>query len=71
MTDEAGARPAGPQCPTCARVIAWAGNPARPFCSLRCKLIDLGRWLDGTFRVPGPPLALPDGPIPDASHRDE
>jgi uncharacterized protein len=28
----------------------------RPFCSERCKLADLGRWLSGDYRVPGPPV---------------
>jgi uncharacterized protein len=29
-----------------------AGNPFRPFCSERCKLIDLGRWAGGEYRIP-------------------
>jgi endogenous inhibitor of DNA gyrase (YacG/DUF329 family) len=41
----------------CDRVVAWVGNPARPFCAISCGLIDLGRWLDGNFRVPGAPLS--------------
>jgi endogenous inhibitor of DNA gyrase (YacG/DUF329 family) len=57
VTDEARARAVGPRCPTCDRVVAWAGNPARPFCSRACRLIDLGRWLDGAVRIPGAPLA--------------
>lgn len=28
----------------------------RPFCSERCKLLDLGRWVDGNYRVPGDPV---------------
>jgi endogenous inhibitor of DNA gyrase (YacG/DUF329 family) len=28
--------------------------PFRPFCSQRCKLVDLGRWLDGTYSVSEP-----------------
>jgi len=28
-----------------------AGNPHRPFCSERCKLIDLGNWVTGVYRV--------------------
>ena len=28
----------------------------RPFCSERCRLADLGRWLGGEFRIPGTPL---------------
>ncbi len=33
-------------CPTCAKVVGWTDtNPWRPFCSERCRLIDLGDWL--------------------------
>ena len=32
----------------------------RPFCSERCKLLDLARWLDGDYRIAGEP-ALPGG----------
>jgi uncharacterized protein len=28
------------------------GNPFRPFCSERCKTIDLGNWISGAFRIP-------------------
>jgi uncharacterized protein len=70
VTDEAHARAAGPCCPMCDRVVAWVGNPARPFCSISSRLIDLGHWLDGTFRVPGPPLALPDPPVSFGSGRN-
>jgi endogenous inhibitor of DNA gyrase (YacG/DUF329 family) len=41
-------------CPTCAKVMEGASLaelPNFPFCSKRCKLVDLGRWLDGTYRV--------------------
>ncbi|QIW16464.1 DNA gyrase inhibitor [Pasteurellaceae bacterium RH1A] len=32
-------------CPTCEKEVVWsAQNPYRPFCSERCKLIDLGEW---------------------------
>ncbi len=27
-----------------------------PFCGERCRLVDLGRWLDGDYRLPGAPL---------------
>ena len=33
----------------------------RPFCSERCRLIDLGRWLNGDYRIAGAP-ADPDSP---------
>lgn len=43
-------------CPTCNRPVAWSqGSLYRPFCSRRCKLIDLGAWLDGSHRIPGEP----------------
>jgi hypothetical protein len=32
----------------------------RPFCSERCRTIDLGRWLSGGYRVPGEPAPEPD-----------
>jgi len=42
-----------PACPTCNKtVLPLAENPAFPFCSARCKTIDLGRWLNEEYRVP-------------------
>jgi endogenous inhibitor of DNA gyrase (YacG/DUF329 family) len=40
------------RCPTCAKPTSWQGNSQRPFCSLTCRLIDLGGWLDERYRVP-------------------
>jgi len=40
-------------CPTCGRAVAWvAENRQRPFCSERCRQIDLGAWAAGDYRVP-------------------
>jgi endogenous inhibitor of DNA gyrase (YacG/DUF329 family) len=40
-------------CPTCAAEVAWVpDNKFRPFCSERCKLIDLGAWATEAYRVP-------------------
>ncbi|MBQ6669444.1 MAG: DNA gyrase inhibitor YacG [bacterium] len=39
-------------CPICGRECDWEGNPSRPFCSERCRLVDLGRWADESYRVP-------------------
>jgi endogenous inhibitor of DNA gyrase (YacG/DUF329 family) len=40
-------------CPICRRLVAArAENPAYPFCSERCRLVDLGRWLGEEYRVP-------------------
>ena len=51
------------ECPTCHKVVTVSGKedaPFRPFCCERCKMVDLGRWLDGTYRVsePAPPESL-------------
>ncbi|HXW74989.1 MAG TPA: DNA gyrase inhibitor YacG [Steroidobacteraceae bacterium] len=37
--------PARVKCPTCQRHLEWDSAPFRPFCSERCRLIDLGAWL--------------------------
>ncbi|MGM0593535.1 MAG: DNA gyrase inhibitor YacG [Pseudomonadota bacterium] len=43
-------------CPTCQKRTEWSeDNPWRPFCSERCKLIDLGEWATENRRIPGPP----------------
>jgi hypothetical protein len=39
-------------CPTCNASASWQGNAHRPFCSLTCRLVDLGVWLDEGYRVP-------------------
>lgn len=41
------------RCPRCGRRVDWQGNPHRPFCSETCRLIDLGRWADESYRIPG------------------
>jgi hypothetical protein len=43
-------------CPTCQRQIAWTSEfPWRPFCSERCKMVDLGAWLANDRAIPGEP----------------
>ncbi|MBR7888600.1 DNA gyrase inhibitor YacG [Marinomonas sp. A79] len=40
-------------CPTCQTKTAWTKeNPDRPFCSSRCKLIDLGAWASESYSIP-------------------
>ncbi len=39
-------------CPKCRNETTWTGNPYRPFCSKRCKLIDLGSWIDERYAIP-------------------
>lgn len=44
-------------CPTCNRPVEWSeSSPWRPFCSERCKLIDLGAWASGQRAIPGDPI---------------
>jgi endogenous inhibitor of DNA gyrase (YacG/DUF329 family) len=40
------------KCLICGRETVYQGNPFRPFCSERCKLIDLDNWLAGRYRIP-------------------
>ncbi|QEL63944.1 hypothetical protein OTERR_04680 [Oryzomicrobium terrae] len=52
-------------CPTCGKEQPWSPeNPWRPFCSERCKLIDLGAWATESYRVP---LAENDGGLDEPS----
>jgi len=40
-------------CPQCGANVVWdAANRYRPFCSERCKMIDLGAWATESYRVP-------------------
>ncbi len=50
-------------CPICRRPLAEADTlDHQPFCSERCRLVDLSKWLGGEYIVPGPPVL--DGPTP-------
>lgn len=40
------------KCPTCQNSVQWLpDNTYRPFCCLRCKMIDLGEWADEKYAV--------------------
>jgi uncharacterized protein len=41
------------RCPECGKP---SSRESFPFCSPRCKAIDLNRWLSGVYVIPGPPL---------------
>ena len=43
-------------CPVCKNLTTWEENSFRPFCSERCKLIDLGAWASDEYRIPGNPV---------------
>ncbi|GAA5444247.1 DNA gyrase inhibitor YacG [Microbulbifer sp. NBRC 101763] len=41
-------------CPTCKKPVEWNDKfPFKPFCSERCKLIDLGEWASEGHKIPG------------------
>nr|WP_321241716.1 DNA gyrase inhibitor YacG [uncultured Tolumonas sp.] len=40
------------KCPTCSKLVSWiTENSYRPFCSERCRLIDLGEWFSEERRI--------------------
>jgi hypothetical protein len=60
------------QCPTCHRAIAWSDEyPCRPFCSERCRLIDLGAWLSEQRAISGNEAEIGESdPPPDEAARE-
>lgn len=59
------------KCPTCGRPIDWSDAfPYRPFCSERCRLIDLGAWLTEQHAIPGEPADPTGQPAPGADDAD-
>ena len=62
------------KCPTCRRPVEWSqASPFRPFCSERCRLVDLGAWFSERHAIPddadGPDTDGPDAVGPDADRR--
>jgi endogenous inhibitor of DNA gyrase (YacG/DUF329 family) len=43
------------KCPICKKKVD-PGSRYAPFCSERCRLIDLGNWADEKYRIPGRPV---------------
>ena len=60
-------------CPTCQKTVEWSPEARwRPFCSERCRLIDLGAWMSEKHAIPGDDA--PDNPgetSPSAHTSDE
>jgi endogenous inhibitor of DNA gyrase (YacG/DUF329 family) len=40
-------------CPRCGKKTFWENNPSRPFCSEKCRLIDLGCWANEDYTFAG------------------
>jgi uncharacterized protein len=53
MVHRAGARKIQLRCPICRKPVARADEEF-PFCSARCRTIDLGRWASGAYVIPSP-----------------
>ncbi len=52
-------------CPTCGKPVEWRPeNRFRPFCSERCKQIDLGAWASETYKIPGDMRGPDDTEVP-------
>lgn len=56
-------------CPRCRKPVEF-DEPFFPFCSQRCRLVDLGQWLNGDYRLRGERVSLPEDPGWDGD-RDE
>lgn len=48
-----------PRCPVCDDPVDLEKTPAVPFCSERCRLVDMGRWLGESYGLPA--VRRPDG----------
>jgi len=48
------------KCPVCDKHAEWNDNPWRPFCSERCRHVDLGKWFDEDYRVAGEQVPDPE-----------
>ena len=55
-----------PLCPVCDAPVDLQKTPTVPFCSERCRLVDLGRWLDEAYSVPAAPREGDDEEEPGA-----
>ena len=57
-------------CPHCGKPVPWTPESRwRPFCSERCRLIDLGQWFGEEHAIPGEPT-LVDESADDGSNRE-
>lgn len=63
------------QCPVCKSNVAGSArersSPFFPFCSQRCRLVDLGQWLDGQYRIPVNPDPLDDDDQPSLDEQND
>jgi endogenous inhibitor of DNA gyrase (YacG/DUF329 family) len=41
-------------CPTCGKPNEFFGDPVGPFCSVRCQMVDLGKWMNEEYKISEP-----------------
>jgi len=58
------------RCPKCKKEINWEENEWRPFCSERCKMVDLGAWVSEDYKIPEVPGEY-DEEVPGGEGQDE
>lgn len=58
------------KCPTCKKQEVVAANPDFPFCSERCRLLDLGKWASGGYVISSPVQDAEEG-VRESSPDDE
>lgn len=64
-------RVASIQCPICKKARVKSTHPEFPFCSERCRTIDLGRWASGAYVVSAPLTDTSESDLPDSEPPDE
>lgn len=65
MSSESAKRTRWVRCPACGKQAPYgAENPARPFCSARCRSVDLGAWASESYRVASAASPADDDPPP-------
>lgn len=56
MKREAGVQETKVACPACGKPVVFSeANPSRPFCSERCRVVDLAAWASESYRIPARP----------------
>ena len=58
-------------CPRCGQVSVWGDNAHKPFCSERCKQIDLGDWADNRYVIAGTPAGEMTAEDLDEGHSED
>jgi endogenous inhibitor of DNA gyrase (YacG/DUF329 family) len=57
------------KCPICKKPVAW-GDPFMPFCSERCKIIDLANWASEKYVI-STPINAEEGPVEEGRLEDD